>query len=214
MSSATVLIADTDFSTLDILPRILSDRMPQIAIDTCRSADELSRKLTRCSYDTLAISSRLIPDYRLQAHKEGRHLLSPLIVTANKRDGMLAFSAIEKEAFDLIAKPIVPQEATLTVQLALWQSRFLRLLASRERATERFHEHMKLFPGAQVVEAVHRSKMAAYERTLNSLSASVRLLLDVEDERSLFDLAASVTQLTKQRALDRLLAMGDEELSH
>lgn len=211
---ATVLIADADISTLDILPRVLSNSIPLLAIETCRSSDELSRKLTRSSYDTVTISSRFIPDYRVLGHKQGCHFLSPLIVTANKRDGMLAYQAIEKEAFDLIAKPIVPQEATHTVKLALWQSRFLRLLASRERATERFQEHMKKFPGAQVVESAHESKLAAYERTLAALSASVRLLLDVEEERSLFDMAASVAQFTKKRALDRLLAMSHEGRSH
>jgi DNA-binding NtrC family response regulator len=211
---ATVLIADTEFSTLDILPRGLSDHIPQIAIETCRSSDEFSRKLMRTSYDTVAICSRFIPEYRTVGHKQGRHFLSPLIVTANKRDGMLAYQAIEKEAFDLIAKPIVPQDATQTFKLALWQSRFLRLLASRDRATERFHKHMKLFPGAQEVESEHESKLAAYERTLAALSASARLLLGVEEERSLFDMAALVAQLTKKRALDRLLAMDREGLSH
>lgn len=48
------------------------------------------------------------------------------------------------------------------------------------------------------------SKMAAYERTFEALRSSMRLLLNVENEQALFDMAAAVADITRLRALDRL----------
>lgn len=60
MAAQTVLIAETDHHSLDILPRILSDHIPDAAIEICTSADELARKLDRSRYDTVATGSALI----------------------------------------------------------------------------------------------------------------------------------------------------------
>lgn len=51
--------------------------------------------------------------------------------TASPPEGALTQAALEWDAFDLIVKPIVPQEAALSARLALWQSKLLRLLASK-----------------------------------------------------------------------------------
>lgn len=117
---------------------------------------------------------------------------------------------LEGDAFDLIAKPIVADQAVQTVRLALWHHAFLRLLASRERAVTRFQQHMAAFPHAQKAEAEFISKLTAYERTFQALTVSMRLLLNFEDERSLFDMAASVESFTRKLALKRLFNMCPE----
>jgi len=138
------------------------------------------------------------------------HLLVPLIVTASRDDVSIAETALKHEAFDLITKPIVPQEAAETVRVALWHNQLLRLLASKERATSRFHDHMKLFPHAVRMEQEFASKMAAYERTFRALSSSMHQLLTTQEEQSAFDLAALVMHLTKQQAWDRLSNLCNE----
>ena len=55
-------------------------------------------------------------------------------------------------------------------------------------------------------------KMAAYERTIGALSTSMQWLLNTEEERSAYDMAAVVGQHTKQRALDRLWNLCKEGL--
>jgi hypothetical protein len=87
-------------------------------------------------------------------------------VTAGVEDRMLASKYLEKDAFDLIVKPIVAHEAAETVRLALWQNKLLQLLASRERARSRFQEHMKFFPHARQMEEEFASKNAVYEWTI------------------------------------------------
>ncbi|MBK9307947.1 MAG: hypothetical protein IPM58_12885 [Nitrospira sp.] len=202
-----VLIAETDAHTRDRLPRILSSHFPNVTLDRCASVDELTSKLRQWSYHSVAISPPLIPTYRLFKQKQQQQLLVPLLVTAGQDDHQEAYRALVDDAFDLIVKPLVPHEAVRSVRLALWQNKLLRLLASKERASERFRQHMAAFPHAVKAEEEYRTKLDAYDRTLNALQASLRLLLNEEDEQSLFDTAASVEFFTRQRALARLVNM-------
>lgn len=100
-------------------------------------------------------------------------LLPPLLVTASRAQCAEAEEALHTKAFDLIVKPIIPVEAAHTVQLALWQNRLLRLLTAKDQAISRFREHMALFPHAPQVEVNFTSKMAAFDRTLQALQASL-----------------------------------------
>ena len=216
MLSRPVLIADPDRHARESLPRILSEQIPQLDISTCSSAEEFSRKLQEASYGTVVMNPRFLGEYAACKYSRGDQILTPLIVIASPREPSVANQALAGNAFDVIVTPINPHEAADTVRLALWQHKLLRLLASRERASARFQQHMTAFPHAQKAQAEFVSKLAAYERTLHALKASLQLLLEinVEDERSLFDLAASVEQFTKQRAWDRLFHLCHEGPSH
>ena len=97
-------------------------------------------------------------------------------------DRALASTYLEKDAFDLIVKPIVPQEASQTVCLALWQSRLLQLLTSKDRASSRFRDHMKAFPHALKAREGFASLLTAYERTFHALTTSLQHLLSSEEE--------------------------------
>src|SRR5690349_5095943 len=112
---ATILIAETDPRTIDLLPRLLSEDLPDVTVDVCTSPEDLSRNRNLSTYDTIAISPILLQGYHLLKYKAERHLFAPLIVTASLEDRALASRYLEKDAFDLIVKPIVPQEATQTV---------------------------------------------------------------------------------------------------
>ncbi len=211
---ATVLIAESDPRTIDLLPRILSENLPEVAVDVCTSSEDLRLNRNLSSYDTIAISPILLQGYHLLKYKADRHLFVPLIVTASVEDRVLASKYLEKDAFDLIVKPIVPQEAIQTVSLALWQNKLLRLLASRERASSRFQEHMRLFPHARYMEEEFSTKMTAYERTIQAITTSLQHLLNSEEEGSLFDVAGCVENMTRKRALHRLLSMGENGTTH
>lgn len=213
MAVQTILIAETDHRVLDILHRILSTHIPHIVIviDTCTSADDLCRKNEISSYDAIAIRPILLQGYRFFKYKRDYPPVSPLIVTANQMDRTLASMFLQKDAFDVILKPIVPHEAVQTIALALWQNRLRKLLASKEKAWSRFQEHMETFPHARKAQEEFTSKLAAYERTFQALKSSMRLLLNVEDERALLHMATSVEQLIKKKALERLLNLSKED---
>lgn len=210
MLSQTVLIAETDHRILEIFPRILSDHLPHVTIDMCSSADELCRKCRVSSYDTIAMSPILLQAYRFLKYKRTQQSVTPLILTVGQEDRSLAHKYLEKTAFDLIVKPLVPHEAAQSVSLALWHNRLLGLLAAKESAAERFRQHMQAFPHALKAKEEFSSKLAAYERTFQALHTSMGLLLHGDDQRALLDMAASVERITRKQALDRLLNMHKE----
>src|SRR5690349_15613455 len=132
---ATVLIADIDPHTVRLLPQILSDHLPDVSIELCGSAEELCHKYTMPSCDAIVVSPIIFQGYRFLKPKWSRHVVAPLILTASLADRTSASQCLAKDAFDLIAKPIVPEEAVQIVKRALWQNKLLTLLASRQQAT-------------------------------------------------------------------------------
>jgi hypothetical protein len=203
----TVLIAETDSHTLDVLPKVLSDHIPHAVIDTCASVNQLIHKLEGASYDTIAVSATLLHTYR---YLKGKHTLKeslPLIVTVSQRDFPTAQAAWSGNAFDLIVKPIVSHDAVQTIKLALWHSRLLQLMDSQECPVNRFGEHMAAFPHACETEEQFVNKLFAFNLSFQAVHSSLRLLPNTDDERSRFDVTALVEQLIRKRALDRLLTM-------
>jgi len=207
--ASTLLIAETDYRTLDGLPRILADHIPGIVIDTCISPYELSRNVENFSYNAIALSPIFIRDYRVFTQQRTLQLLAPLLVTVRQRDLPLAHAALDGDAFDLIVKPIVPDDAAQTVRLALWQNKLLQLLASKKKMSSRFQEHMNAFP-----EDTKAAFMNVLETTCQNLTTSLRILERIESQNALLNMATLVGRRTRQRALDRLLNLHQDGPSH
>lgn len=215
MRSQSVLIAETDPRTLDSLPRILC-AIPHIAIDTCRATDELCSKLESVSYNTVALSATMLQTYRAMRRQRTPLTLTPLIVTVGEEDRTIARDLLERDAFGLIVKPINPYDAAQTVRLALWQNKLLSLLSYREFTTSWARQHLAAFPYDWKAEMQVGSVLATFERTLQAVMSSFRLLEAVEgkDEGYLFDVAQAVEQFAKQQALDRLFNLYKDGPSH
>lgn len=199
-----VLIAEPDYGTIDSLSCTLFGHIDNIAIVTCASAEELSQKVERFSYDTIALNPVFLPTYR-SIRKKQDQLLAPLLVTVCQRDLTVAQAALDGDVFDLIAKPVVSHEASQTVRLALWQNQLLKLLASSERAVARFRQHIEVFPHDAKVKEQFVRDWGAFNRIFQALQSSIKLHAHIEDDQILFDLAALVEQRARQQALDRLL---------
>jgi DNA-binding NtrC family response regulator len=211
MVSESILIAETDLRTLDILPDVLSDHIPQVVIDTCTTADQLIRRLEGASYDAVSMSPMLLHTYRSLKHKAAPQIIVPLIVTVCQRDLPLAHTAFAGSAFDLIVKPIDPQDAAQTVRLALWQNKLRKLLALKERAASRVRQQGEASPHDLKAE---EDFLRILEKTYQTLKTSFGLLLNIERKSSLRDVADSVERRTRQLALDRLLNMYKEGPTH
>ncbi|MGC4097744.1 MAG: hypothetical protein QM706_11565 [Nitrospira sp.] len=211
---SSILIADPDPRTIDPLPRILSDTLPGISVDICTTVEELRRNRKLSTYDTIAINPSLIQGDHIRKFQIDQHLFAPLLVTASLEDCELATTYLENGAFDLIIKPIVPLQAAQTVRLALWQNSLLRMLGAKDRAAERFRQHMEAFPHARKMEEEFAGKIAAYERTLRALTTSMPHLLDIEQENFLFDIAGVVEGMAKERAFERLHLLCENTTTH
>ncbi len=210
MAPETILIAETDQRILDILPDVLSNHFPGVVIDTCTTGGQLVRQLGGASYDTIAMSPKLLGTYQSHKNKEASQAI-PLIVTVSQRDLPFAHTALAGDAFDLIVKPIVPHDAAQTVRLALWHNKLQRLLSLKERAASRFRQHGETAPHDLKAE---EEFLHMLETTYRTLKTSFRLLLDIEQQSSLLDVAASVERRARQLALDRLLNMYREGPTH
>lgn len=208
MSLESILIAETNPYILDTFTRVLADSLPHVRIDLCDSPASFPDTLRKTSYDTIAMSPLLISDYHLLRQKKPVQLLTPLLVIAGAEQPCLAQAVLEADAFDVIVTPIHPTEAVETVRLALWQNRLLRLLASKDRAATLFEEHMAAFPDDCKTEEHFVRHVEVLERTIDALRSSMRLVMNYDDDQILFDIAASVMQCARQRALDRLFNLG------
>lgn len=211
---STVLIADTDPYALDHLPQILSKQLPHVEVAICTSTEDLTRNCNLSTYDTIAISPSHLQQFLSLKHRANRNLLTPLLVTASLEDRELASAYLKRDAFDVIVKPFIAPEAAQTVRLALWQRALLKLLASHERASERFREHMEAFPRALKAQEEFATTLAVYERTFRAITSSLRHLLTREEEDCLFHIAGVVGHVTRRRALDRLLHMYEDGPTH
>ena len=158
MFSHAILLAETDHHTLDILPGILAAHIPHMAIDICTSPDELVQKLEAGSYDTIALSPLLIRSYRFFTTKRTPQLRPSLIVTVSREDQILPYEAVEGDAFDVIIKPINPDQAAQTVKLAL----------ARDQVVARVQEHMAACPQDLKGEEHFLTKLAIFDRTLQA----------------------------------------------
>lgn len=206
MPVQSILIADSDPGTIRALSCTLLEHMGHLAIDTCASAEELSQKIKSCSYNTIAVHPLFLSAYR-SLRKKHNQLLAPLLVTVSQRNLMVAQAALDGDVFDLIARPIVPHEAAQTVRWALWHNQLLLLLASRERAAAVFQQHLDAFPHDDKRE-VHRTRNKdTLDRTFQAVQASLRVLMNIEEDKAFFDLASVVEHCARQRALDRLLTL-------
>lgn len=206
MSPESILIADTNPYILDSLPPVLADSLPHLHIDICDSQESFPDKLRKTSYDTIALSPLLISDYHDIKPKQPLQLLAPLLVIASIEHPLVVLTVLETDAFDVIVTPIYPTEAVQIVRLALWQSKLLRLLASKDRAVTVFEKHMMAFPTDWKTEEEYYARdLKALDDIIKVLQFGMRSCINFEDEQALIDIAASVVQCARHRALDRLL---------
>lgn len=213
MFRQTIILADTDPHTLDHFPRILSDHLPHVMVDICTSVEELCRKSGLASYDTMAMSLILLQAYRFLKYKAAQGSVAPILVTAGERDRTSAYRVLQRDALDFIAKPVVPHEAVHAVKQALWHNQLMKLLASRVRAIATFQDHMETYPRDFTAEPHLAAAYELVDRTLQMFKTSKRPLLSTEEEGNLFDTAASIQELTRKRALDRLLTLCNDSPS-
>ena len=205
MDTGSLLIAETDPAVLQALPQLLSSRLPLIAIDIATSADEAHQKLSQVRYSASVIAPTLVGKKDLRLHKvQNRSVLMPIIVTATATDVEAAREALlDRGAFDVITKPMDATDALNSIRVALWQSRFLRLLTQRERALEQFKHHIEAYPTELEARAIMESVLKNVEKTLSLMQQSM-ICIERGSDHLFFDVAVSIQERTKDRALDRL----------
>ena len=196
----SILIAETNPYLVEALPSVLHQRIPDLRFDVCSTKDHITQHLLRAGYDTVISNVHLagIKDCVLKRNPGLESV--PLVITAEVSDKDHARQALEQGAFDLITSPLDPDQTVTTVRLALWYNRLLRMISSNEKAIEKYRQHMNAFPGDEQITARFQRNLGAVSSTLAAVEKSIHAV-----HRSGFsDLATTVVQQTRAKALERL----------
>jgi len=200
-----LLIADNRFSTVEPLLRTFADRRLDVDFEVCTSAHTAIQKLLAFPYQLIICGAHLaeLDDFLLLKHTQGLDAFTPLIVTAATPEKESARRVLKRGAFDLIALPPDHEQTVRTIRLALWQRKLTDLIARKENAHDRYHQHLSDYPeDRSKFEASFNKALAAFENTISSVERTI--LLIEESTVSFLDLATKLEYEARQQALERL----------
>ncbi|HKT34101.1 MAG TPA: response regulator [Nitrospira sp.] len=197
-----ILIAENNFSTVDSLIRTFRDRRLELDYDVCSSHNHAVTKIFHFPPHYQMVISNVhlaeVKDFLLIKHNRNMQPFVPFVVTVSGSETESSRRALEEGAFDFITTPLESEETVATIRLALWQSRLLTLIASNERATEKYREHMAAYPFGNDMDDHFKKTLSAIQQSILSYHQS---LLQVE---GFADLATEVKARARKRALERL----------
>lgn len=204
MEIDSILIADPDPALLHNFSLFISSDLPGVELRMCTSAQQAVEQLSRSTYSTLIAASHLIQGETpvILNQKRKHHTLVPLILTAGHEDREPARDALlHRGAFDVITKPVDPTDALASIQVALWQARFLTLLTQQKPVVFQLQRHLATYPRATgwISERVHDTQMLVQEH-IHTIGNTV----DHQLMTLLVDLAGSVEEWILEQAMNRL----------
>ena len=213
MVTGSVLLADSDPGPSEKLARLISRTLPEIDLTVCTSARHSAEKLSRFQYSAVIVATHLIHQEAslLLRYRQTQHALVPLVVTAGHGERESARDALlHCGIFDVFARPVGSTVVLASIRVALWQARFLTLLARRERVVSQFACHLAAYPGERIPGGPRGGISKRVDETLKL----VRECLTETDlhrlDLLLIDLARSVEEWTRERTLERLERTGNK----
>jgi len=197
-----ILVADKDFSTLESLTNTFGDRRLDVDFHLCTSHNSAALKLFRSSYELIISAVHLaeIENFYLLRQNKTLQPHVPLLVTAGASDKEAARRMLVQGAFDVITTPLDREHTVATIRLGLWQNRLMHLIASKEKAVEKYRQHLHAYP-FQEMNAVFSKTISAIEKSIAAFQlADLRM-------NSFAELATTIQQQARERALRRLDAL-------
>lgn len=200
-----ILVADNNASNVDSLIRTFGDRRLDFDYDVCTTHDRAVVKLFRSPppYQVVISSVRLAEteDFFLLKHNRFLQPFVPFVITSGASDIGSSRQALEEGAFDCILTPLEHEQTVSSIRLALWHNKLNALVASRDKALERYRQHIDDYPGNRMGEAFHailtsiEQLISAHERTIDRIETSIKCFAD---------LAKNVEEQVREQALRRL----------
>src|SRR5262249_4586721 len=179
-----ILIAESNFSTVESLVQTFGDRRLDVDYDVCTSHDHAVVKCFRSPppYQLIISSVRLaeIDDFFLLKHNHNLQSFVPFVITTEASETEPSRRALEEGAFDVIPTPLEHEQTVSTIRLALWHNKFQVLIASRDKALERYRQHIADYPGNRSGEAFRvilssiEESISAHERTIDRIKTSIK----------------------------------------
>ena len=114
----------------------------------------------------------------------------PLVITATTGDKASARRLLEQGAFDLITTPLEHEQTVDTIRLALWHNKLQAIIASRDKALEKYRQHIDNYPGKRTDEAFQtililiEQTVSAHDRTIGRIETSIKCLANLGKEQA------------------------------
>ena len=202
-----LLIAESNLSTFEPLIRTFRDERLDIDFDVCTSHWNCYWKVLASPYQLIISSVHLaeMHDFLLLKRAPALQTFVPFVVTASASEKEVACLALKHGAFDLIPTPLNHEQTVNTIRLALWQNKLMGLITRREKALEKYRQHLDAYPGTRKKDVSFHKALSSIQRMLSCFDQSVQAI-EVSIKR-LADLARIVEQEAQAGALERLDAL-------
>jgi DNA-binding NtrC family response regulator len=201
-----ILIADNNIATVKSLLGTFGDRRLDVDYDVCPSHDCAILKLFRSPppYQLVISSARLatVDNFLLLKHNQNAQPFVPFVITGGAADTESSQRALEEGAFDLIPTPLEYEQTVHTIRLALWHNKLKILIASREKALEKYRQHMADYPGNSESDEAFQKALSVVQKTVSSPERTFQKI--DESIVRLSDLATNVEYQARTRAYGRL----------
>ena len=198
-----LLIAENNFSTFESLIDTFGKSRLDLDFDVCTSRDGAMRKLLEVPYQLIISDAHLaeMNDFALLKRSQARETFVPFLITTSaskNEDKESARRVLEHGAFDLLSLPLEYEQTVSAVLLALWESKLMTLIACKERAVEKYREHMAAYPSGNQMDATFKRTLSAIHDSIVSYHQTI-LRTD-----GFADLATIVANQARKKALERL----------
>src|SRR5215831_6064609 len=199
-----LLIAESNLSTFEPLIRTFRDERLAIDFDVCTSHWNCYWKVLASPYQLIISGVHVAErhDFLLLKRAQALQPFVPFVVTASASEKEVARRALKHGAFDLIPTPPDHEQTVNTIRLALWQNKFMDLVARREKALEKYRRHLDAYPGTRKLDEAFHKALSSIQRTVSSFEQSVQAI--EESMKCLADLARIVEQEAQAGAWERL----------
>lgn len=187
-----ILMAENHFSTMESLIQTLGDRRFHLDFDVCPSHHSAVRKLLASPYQLIISGVHLaeLDDFLLLKRIQALEVFVPLVITATTGDKASARRLLEQGAFDLITTPLEHEQTVDTIRLALWHNKLQAIIASRDKALEKYRQRIDNYPGKRTDEPVQtililiEQTVSAHDRTIGRIETSIKCLANLGKEQA------------------------------
>jgi DNA-binding NtrC family response regulator len=203
-----ILIAEKNFSIFESLIDTLRISRLNFDFDVCTSRDHTLRKLLGPPYQLIVCGAHLaeMDDFFLLKHAQTPETFTPFVVTASASEKASAGRLLAQGAFDLITTPVKWEEAARTIRLALWQNKLKGLIVLRDKALEKYREHMAAYPEDTTGDERFQRALSSVQKSISSVERSFQKIDG--SLACLLDFATHVEYLARKHAFQRLDALG------
>jgi len=189
MTPPAILVVDDDPTFLQVVPSTLMRALPDVTVETYRSARLAASKLAAGHYDA-AITDLRMPDlggFEVLGETLASRPCTPIVLLTGQHDSTLAERAFGQGAFDFIPKPFDRERLVSAVSLGIKAHRLRRRIEERRlhmmQIREVMHRRWEDPLSAKTGEAVNSSRSlmdAAYDRLIASATRTEKLIQRTE----------------------------------